>query len=111
MPADPLKLRDWEIAEEAEKHMPTPEEWAARLGLRKDEIIPYGRVAKLDHRKILARLGARPNGKYIVVTAITPTPLGRGRPPPPWASSRGSPSAGRTRAAASASPRQVPRST
>jgi len=79
MPADPLKLRDWEIAEEAEKHMPTPEEWAARLGLRKDEIIPYGRVAKLDHRKILARLGARPNGKYIVVTAITPTPLGEGK--------------------------------
>ena len=79
MPYDPTKLADWEIAAEAEKHMPTPEEWAERLGLKKDEIIPYGRIAKLDYLKIYERLKDRPNGKYIEITAITPTPLGEGK--------------------------------
>lgn len=79
MPYDPTKLADWEIAAEAEKHMPTPEEWAERLGLQKDEIIPYGRIAKLDYLKIYERLKDRPNGKYIEITAITPTPLGEGK--------------------------------
>ncbi|MBC7099604.1 formate--tetrahydrofolate ligase [Candidatus Bipolaricaulota bacterium] len=79
MPYDPLKLADWEIAAEAERGMPAPEEWGERLGLRKEEVIPYGRIAKLDYLKILERLKGRPNGKYIEVTAITPTPLGEGK--------------------------------
>ncbi|HDC92589.1 MAG TPA: formate--tetrahydrofolate ligase [Candidatus Acetothermia bacterium] len=79
MPYDPTKLADWEIAAEAEKHMPTPEEWAERLGLKKDEIIPYGRICKLDYLKIYERLKDRPDGKYIEITAITPTPLGEGK--------------------------------
>ena len=79
MPYDPTKLADWEIAAEAEKHMPTPEEWAGRLDLRKEEIIPYGRIAKLDYLKIYERLKDRPDGKYIEITAITPTPLGEGK--------------------------------
>ncbi len=79
MPYDPVVLKDWQIAAETEKMMPTPEEWADRLGLRKDEIIPYGRICKLDFRKIYERLKHRPNGKYIDVTAITPTPLGEGK--------------------------------
>jgi len=79
VPYDPTKLADWQIAQEAEKHMPTPEEWRERLGLGKDEIIPYGRVAKLDYRKIMERLKDEPDGKYIEVTAITPTPLGEGK--------------------------------
>ena len=79
MPYDPTKLADWEIAAEAEKHMPTPEEWAERLNLRRDEIIPYGRICKLDYLKIYERLKDRPNGKYIEITAITPTPLGEGK--------------------------------
>lgn len=79
MPYDPTKLADWEIAAEAEKHMPTPEEWAGKLGLKKEEIIPYGRIAKLDYLKIYERLKDRPNGKYIEITAITPTPLGEGK--------------------------------
>lgn len=79
MPYDPVVLKDWQIAAETEKMMPTPEEWAERLGLRKDEIIPYGRICKLDFRKIYERLKHRPNGKYIDVTAITPTPLGEGK--------------------------------
>jgi formate--tetrahydrofolate ligase len=79
MPYDPTKMADWQIADEAEKNMPTPEEWRERLGLEKDEIIPYGRICKLDFRKIYERLKDRPDGKYIDVTAITPTPLGEGK--------------------------------
>ena len=79
MPYDPTKLADWQIAEEAEKKMPTPDEWREKLGLAKDEVIPMGRVCKLDFMKILERLKDRPDGKYIEVTAITPTPLGEGK--------------------------------
>jgi formate--tetrahydrofolate ligase len=38
-----------------------------------------GRLAKLDFLKIIERLNSRPDGKYIEVTAITPTPLGEGK--------------------------------
>jgi formate--tetrahydrofolate ligase len=79
MPYDPTKLSDWQIAQEAEKDMPLPDEWRERLGLEKDEVIPYGRIAKLDFLKIIERLKDRPDGKYIDVTAITPTPLGEGK--------------------------------
>ncbi|HDM76766.1 MAG TPA: formate--tetrahydrofolate ligase [Deltaproteobacteria bacterium] len=76
---DPTKMEDWQIAEEAEKNMPTPWEWQERLGLEKDEIIPMGRLCKLDFMKIIERLKDKPDGKYIEVTAITPTPLGEGK--------------------------------
>lgn len=79
MPYDATKLKDYEIAELAEKNMPTPGQWQERLGLEKDEIIPYGRICKLDFMKIIERLKNRPDGKYINVTAITPTPLGEGK--------------------------------
>lgn len=79
MPYDPTKMKDWEIAQEAEKNMPTPDEWREKLGLEKDEVINYGRIAKLDYMKIINRLKDRPDGKYIEVTAITPTPLGEGK--------------------------------
>ena len=59
--------------------MPTPEEWREKLGLEKDEILPYGRIARLDFLKIIDRLKNKPDGKYIEVTAITPTPLGEGK--------------------------------
>ncbi len=79
MPYNAVELKDWQIAELAEKNMPTPDEWRERLGLQKDEIIPYGRICKLDFMKIIERLKDRPDGKYIDVTAITPTPLGEGK--------------------------------
>ena len=79
MSYDATKLKDFEIAELAEKNMPTPGEWRERLGLQSDEIIPYGRIAKLDFMKIIERLKDKPDGKYINVTAITPTPLGEGK--------------------------------
>lgn len=77
--ADPRKLADWQIAEIAEENMPTTEEWRERLGLQKDEIIPMGKLCKLDFMKIINRLKDKPDGKYIEVTAITPTPLGEGK--------------------------------
>jgi formyltetrahydrofolate synthetase len=76
---DPTKYADWQIAAEAEKKMPTPEEWKEKLGLEKDEVITYGRICRLDFLKIIERLKNKPDGKYIEVTAITPTPLGEGK--------------------------------
>ena len=74
-----VEMADWQISEAAEKNMPTPEEWRDKLGLEKDEILPMGRLAKLDFLKIMNRLQNKPDGKYIEVTAITPTPLGEGK--------------------------------
>ncbi len=79
MAYDATKLADWQISEAAEEGMPTAEEWSERLGLEKGEIIPMGRLCKLDFLKIINRLSDRPDGKYIEVTAITPTPLGEGK--------------------------------
>jgi methylenetetrahydrofolate dehydrogenase (NADP+)/methenyltetrahydrofolate cyclohydrolase/formyltetrahydrofolate synthetase len=79
MSYDATKMSDWQIAEDSEKKMPTPEEWRERLNIQKDEVIPYGRLCKLDFMKIIERLKKRPDGKYIEVTAITPTPLGEGK--------------------------------
>ena len=79
MAYDAVKMADWQISEAAEKNMPTPEEWRDKLGLEKDEILPMGRLAKLDFLKIINRLKDKPDGKYIEVTAITPTPLGEGK--------------------------------
>lgn len=79
MAYDATKMKDFEIAEQAEKNMPLPYEWAERLSLQKDEIIPYGRICKLDFMKIMDRLKDRPDGKFIEVTAVTPTPLGEGK--------------------------------
>jgi formate--tetrahydrofolate ligase len=79
MAYDATKMADWQIAEASEKNMPTPDEWRDKLGLQKDEMIPFGRIAKLDFMKIIERLGKKPDGKYIEVTAITPTPLGEGK--------------------------------
>lgn len=79
MPYDATKLADWQISEEAEKNMPAPEEWREKLGLQKDEMLPMGRLAKVDFLKVIERLKNKPDGKYIEVTAITPTPLGEGK--------------------------------
>ncbi|MEE9528612.1 MAG: formate--tetrahydrofolate ligase [Dehalococcoidia bacterium] len=79
MPYDATKMKDWQIAEAAEKNMPTSDEWRERLNLQKDEVMPYGKLCKLDFLKIIERLKDKPDGKYIEVTAITPTPLGEGK--------------------------------
>jgi len=79
MAYDVSTMADWQIAEAAEVKMPAPDEWRTRLGLEKDEVLHYGKVAKLDFLKIMERLRGKPDGKYIEVTAVTPTPLGEGK--------------------------------
>ena len=76
---DPTIYKDWQIAEEAEKNLPPVEYFREKLGLLPDEIIPYGKTPKLDFIKIMNRLKDKPDGKFIEVTAITPTPLGEGK--------------------------------
>jgi formate--tetrahydrofolate ligase len=54
-------------------------EVAADLGLTEDHLEPWGRdVAKID-LAVLDEPDAGPRAKYVVVTAITPTPLGEGK--------------------------------
>jgi formate--tetrahydrofolate ligase len=79
MAYDAVKMADWQISEAAEANMPTPDEWREKLSLEKDEVIPMGRLCRLDFMKIIDRLKDKPDGKYIEVTAITPTPLGEGK--------------------------------
>ena len=80
MALDPTKHPDWQIAQDAEKSMKTVETLAAELGLEKDELLPYGHyMGKIEQQAVLRRLADRPNGKYVDVTAITPTPLGEGK--------------------------------
>ena len=53
---------------------------ARELGFHDDEIEPYGRTkAKMTLEAIRRVEDANPRGKYVVVTAISPTPLGEGK--------------------------------
>jgi len=55
-------------------------EIAKKLGLLAEEIEPCGNyMAKVDYTKVLRRLKSKPLGKFIVVTGMTPTPLGEGK--------------------------------
>lgn len=54
-------------------------EIAEELGILKGELEPYGHTKAKVHLQIRDRLATRPTGKYVVVTAITPTPLGEGK--------------------------------
>jgi len=80
MALDPTKHADWEIAEDAEAGMKTVYQLAEELGIEKEELLPHGHyVAKIDFNRAINRLGDKPDGKYVDVTAITPTPLGEGK--------------------------------
>ena len=68
---------DLDIAQAA---TPLPiKEVAAQLGLTEDDLIYYGKTKAKVHLDTLPKLAGRPLGKYIDVTAITPTPLGEGK--------------------------------
>lgn len=80
MDLDPTKLKDWQIAEAAEEKMKPIKQVADELGLEDEELLPYGyELGKVDFLKVLERVKNVPQGKYIDVTAITPTPLGEGK--------------------------------
>ena len=76
---DPTSMANWEISRAAEENMPTPYEWGKRLGLTEEEMIAIGRLGKLSFLKIMDRLQNKPDGKYVDVTGMTPTPLGEGK--------------------------------
>jgi methylenetetrahydrofolate dehydrogenase (NADP+)/methenyltetrahydrofolate cyclohydrolase/formyltetrahydrofolate synthetase/formate--tetrahydrofolate ligase len=52
---------------------------AAEAGILPDELESYGKTKAKVHLSVRDRLKNAPNGKYVVVTAITPTPLGEGK--------------------------------
>lgn len=77
---DPTKNPDYVIAEAAEEFMKPIKDIASGLGITDEELLLHGHyVAKVDYKKVLARLADKPDGKYVDVTAITPTPLGEGK--------------------------------
>jgi len=76
---DPTKMEDWQIGELAEEELDFNRQ-CDKIGILPDERIPMGRkIGRVDYMKILERLKDRPDGYYIDVTAITPTPLGEGK--------------------------------
>lgn len=70
-------LSDIEIAHQAT--LRPAREIGEDLGLLPDEIEPNGRHKAKVSLRVLDRLAGRPDGKYVLVTAITPTPLGEGK--------------------------------
>ena len=70
-------LSDIEIAQQCQ--MKPIAEIAAAAGVEEQYLEPYGKYkAKIDYR-LLKDLENKPNGKLILVTAITPTPAGEGK--------------------------------
>lgn len=78
----PLKLQDPVPSDIAVSRSQTPKNIARvanEIGIAPGELEPYGAYkAKVD-LDLLKRLDHRNNGKYVVVTGITPTPLGEGK--------------------------------
>jgi methylenetetrahydrofolate dehydrogenase (NADP+)/methenyltetrahydrofolate cyclohydrolase/formyltetrahydrofolate synthetase len=68
---------DIEIAQEAK--MQPIVQVAAKLGLTEDDLDLYGKYKAKVHLDVLDKFAHRGQGKYIDVTAITPTPLGEGK--------------------------------
>ena len=68
---------DLEIAQAAE--LKPILDIAASLGLAPDDLDLYGKYKAKVHLDVLEKFADRPQGKYVDVTAITPTPLGEGK--------------------------------
>lgn len=68
---------DIEIAQAA-KMMPITD-IAKQVGIQEEELELFGKYKAKVELSIFERLKNKPNGKYIDVTAITPTPLGEGK--------------------------------
>ncbi len=80
--ATPLKVRDpvpsdIEIAQEAE--LKPIRKLAEELGLERQELELHGDYKAKVSLDVLERFKDQPDGKYILVTAVTPTPLGEGK--------------------------------
>ncbi|OLE67796.1 MAG: formate--tetrahydrofolate ligase, partial [Acidobacteria bacterium 13_1_20CM_2_68_7] len=72
-----MSLSDLEIARRA--RLQRIESVAESLGILPDELEPYGRYKGKIALHALDRFKDKPNGRYICVTGINPTPLGEGK--------------------------------
>jgi formyltetrahydrofolate synthetase len=81
LPLKPLKPvpSDIDIAQEAAKGMKKITKLMDEVGLRPDEVEFHGDYKAKVKLEVLKRLKDVPDGKYVDVTAITPTPLGEGK--------------------------------
>lgn len=70
-------LSDIEIAQQA--HMLPITEVAKKLGIGEEDIELYGRYKAKLSMDLIKRVQNKPDGKLILVTAITPTPAGEGK--------------------------------
>lgn len=70
-------LSDIEIAQKA--HMLPITEVAGKLGIGEEDIELYGRYKAKLSMDLIKRVQDKPDGKLILVTAITPTPAGEGK--------------------------------
>ena len=68
---------DIEIAREANKK--PIQEIGAKLGIPEAELLPFGHDKAKISAEFIAAQGEKPNGKLILVTAISPTPAGEGK--------------------------------
>src|SRR5688572_2307641 len=69
---------DIEIAQAA-RLQPIAQVARERLGIPEDQLEPYGRFKAKVSLGYLDSLGQRPDGKLILVTAMSPTPAGEGK--------------------------------
>lgn len=78
----PLRLKDpvpSDIAVSRAQHPKLINKVAAEIGITPVELEPFGAYKAKVSLDVLNRLQHRRNGKYVVVTGITPTPLGEGK--------------------------------
>ena len=68
---------DLEIAYDAD--VKPIKEIAAKIGISEDDLVPYGKYIAKVPLPVLEKLKDKPNGKLVLVTAITATPAGEGK--------------------------------
>ncbi|HYK25317.1 MAG TPA: formate--tetrahydrofolate ligase [Steroidobacteraceae bacterium] len=73
-----MALTNIEIAQQA-KMRPIVDVARERLGIPEESLSPYGRYKAKISLDYIATLRDRPNGKLVLVTAISPTPAGEGK--------------------------------
>uniref|UniRef100_A0A8C9YFC3 formate--tetrahydrofolate ligase n=1 Tax=Sander lucioperca TaxID=283035 RepID=A0A8C9YFC3_SANLU len=79
-PMTPLHLRDIVHIEISRAQTPKPvDQLAEEIGLLPEELEAYGRSKAKVRLSLLDRLHKQPDGKYVLVAGITPTPLGEGK--------------------------------
>lgn len=79
LPINPTKPTPSDIEVSRSQSPKKVSDLAKEIGLLPSEIEPYGNFKGKIRSSVLDRLHNKPNGKYILVTGITPTPLGEGK--------------------------------